>query len=54
MDKKSAALTTGVLAVGALFGAPPIGLAAGALYLTHRILADKDTSTDNNSTTKKQ
>ena len=50
MDKKSTALSTGVLALGALFGAPAIGLAAGAAYLTHRILADKD---DNNSTTTK-
>jgi hypothetical protein len=48
MDKKSTAITTSVLALGALFGAPAIGLAAGAAYLTHCILTDKD---DNNSTT---
>ena len=48
MGKKSTALTTGVIAVAALFGAPAISIAAGAAYLTHRILADKD---DNNSTT---
>jgi hypothetical protein len=46
MDKKSIGLTTGIIAAAALFGAPAISIAAGAAYLTHRILTDKD---DNNS-----
>lgn len=50
MDKKSTAFATGVIAAAALFGAPAISIAAGAAYLTHRILTDKD---DNNSNTTK-
>lgn len=52
MDKKSTALTTGVIAAAALFGAPAISIAAGAAYLTHRILTDKDDNNSNTTTNK--